>query len=337
LREASERFLERGSALFGERVREGRIRDGHGDLHAGNVCLTDDGILVYDCIEFAPRFRCGDVACDLAFLAMDLDYRGFRGFARFLVRRYAEHAGDRDLEQLIGFYKGYRAVVRAKVASIAAASAGVPLESREERRLEAMRYFHLAAAYELPPALILTCGLPASGKTTAATFLAAPFEALIARSDTRRKLLAGVPPSTHASAEFERGIYAPGMTERTYRALLDDAARALSSSRSVVVDASFSHAAQRAPFAKLAQSMSLPFLVVETSASEETIRARMARRVGDPHEASDADIGVYLRMRETHEPPGELRARHVLRAQTGESFEETTAQAIDKLVAQLPV
>jgi aminoglycoside phosphotransferase family enzyme/predicted kinase len=334
LREASERFLERESALLDKRLREGCIRDGHGDLHAGNVCLTDAGILVYDCIEFAPRFRCGDVACDLAFLAMDLDYRGFRGFARYLVRRYAEHARDRDLEKLVGFYKGYRAVVRAKVASIGAASAGLPPESRENRRLEAMRYFHLAAAYELPPVLMLTCGLPASGKTTAARFLAAPFEALSLRSDTRRKLLGGVPPSMHASAEFGQGIYTPGMTEQTYRALLDDADPALRSGRSVVVDASFSRAAQRASFAELARSLGAPFLVVETTASEETIRERMALRARDPHEASDADIGVYLGMRDTYEAPSELHDRHVLHAPAGEPAEETTARAIDKLVSQ---
>ena len=176
-------FLAAERDLFEQRVAEGRIRDGHGDLHAGNICLTADGFVVYDCIEFAPRFRCGDVACDLAFLAMDLDYRGFRAFSRFLVRCYARHAGDTELGRLMDFYKSYRAVVRAKVASLAAAEPELPFQEREAKRLEGLRYFNLAAAYELPPSLILTCGLPASGKSTAARHLALPFEALVLRSE----------------------------------------------------------------------------------------------------------------------------------------------------------
>lgn len=334
LSEATERFLAQEIATLERRMHEGRIRDGHGDLHAGNVCIVNGRILIYDCIEFSPRFRCGDVACDLAFLAMDLDFRGFRAFSRYLVRRYAEHAGDPEIERLIDFYKCYRAVVRAKVASLAAVGAALPRGAAESRRLEAFRYFHLAAAYQLPPVLILTCGLPASGKSTAARFLAAPFEALVVRSDTVRKLLAGMPPSTHAAAEFGEGIYTPSRTEQTYRALLAHSEGALRSGRSVVVDASFVRAAQRAPFAELARSLAVPFVVAETVAPEETIRARMAARARDPHDASDADFGIYLRMRETYEPPRELPEREVLSAEAGVPDEETAARAIDQLVHQ---
>jgi predicted kinase len=315
-------------------VADGRIRDGHGDLHAGNVCLTPEGIKVYDCIEFAPRLRCGDVACDLAFLAMDLDYRGYRGFSRYLVRRYTEQAGDPELERLMTFYKTYRAIVRAKVASFAAAEPELGAPECERRHLEALRYFHLAAAYELPPVLILTCGLPASGKSTAARHLAEPFEAVRLRSDTRRKHLAGMAPTQRGDADFGSGIYAADITDRTYRSLLDDAEASLRAQRSVVVDASFARATQRKPFVELADSLGTPFVVVETLASEETVRTRMTTRAGDRREASDADFGIYLRMRETYESPDELAAPRRLRAQPGEQGEELTARAIDRLVHQ---
>ncbi len=320
--------------LLERRVGEGRIREGHGDLHAGNVCFTRDGVVVYDCIEFAPRLRCLDVACDLGFLAMDLDYRGFRGFSRYLVRSYARRARDEELEHLIAFYKGYRAVVRAKVASLAAVELELQPPERERRRLEAMRYFHLAAAYELPPVLILTCGLPASGKSTAARSLAEPFEAVLLRSDTRRKHLAGLAPSQRASAAFGAGIYTTAMTDRVYRALLDDAGGALHAGRSVVVDASFSRADQRGPFLELAEAAGAPVLIVETVASETTIRDRMAARALDLGEVSDADFGVYLGIRETYAPPGEVPAGRRLRAGPGEAGEELTARALDLLVAQ---
>ncbi len=334
LHEAAERFLEDERALLERRVREGRVRDGHGDLHAGNICLTDEGIVVYDCIEFAPRLRCGDVACDLAFLAMDLDYRGFRAFSSYLLRRYAEEAGDRELERLIDFYKSYRAIVRAKVASLATLDAALRPQERERRRLEAMRYFHLAASYDLPPALILTCGLPASGKSTAARHLAEPLEASVLRSDARRKRLAGLPRTADAGAAYEAGIYAPEMTERTYVALLGDATTALRDGRNVVVDATFARAGHRRPFAELARSAGAPFLVVETVAPDETIRARMAARASDATEPSDADLDVYRHMRESFEPPSELPDLQLVRAEAGEPGEEVTARAVDRLVEQ---
>ena len=53
---------------------DGRIRDCHGDLRAESVCVTD-GLCIFDCIEFNDRFRYGDVAAEVAFLAMDLDAR----------------------------------------------------------------------------------------------------------------------------------------------------------------------------------------------------------------------------------------------------------------------
>ena len=120
LKHRRQRFLESRAELLERRVHEGRARDGHGDLHAGNLCLTDDGIVVYDCIEFSRQFRCADVAADVAFLAMDLDQRGYPGFSAYLVKRYAEVADDPDLREVIGFYKGYRAVVRGKVAALTA-------------------------------------------------------------------------------------------------------------------------------------------------------------------------------------------------------------------------
>lgn len=327
-------FLTAERDLIERRVRDGRIREGHGDLHAGNICFTDEGIVVYDCIEFAARLRCGDVACDLAFLAMNLDQQGSRGFSRYLVRHYAHLGGDVELERLIGFYKTYRAIVRAKVASFAAVEAELAPAERERKRLEAMRYFHLAAAYELPTVLMLTCGLPASGKSTVARHLTEPFEAVLLRSDLRRKQLAGLAPTHHAGTRFGAGIYTPAMTDRVYRSLLADAGDALRAGRSVVVDASFSLAAHREPFAELARAAGAPLVVVETVAPEQAIRTRMAARQQRLGEVSDADFQVYLAMRDLFESPAELHGSQVLRAGPDEAGEETTARAIDALVSQ---
>ncbi|MFN7973863.1 MAG: AAA family ATPase [Acidobacteriota bacterium] len=189
-------FLDAHAGLLERRVREGRIRRRHADLHAGNVCLAPEGIVIYDCIEFRAAFRCGDVACDLAFLLMDLDMRDFRAFGAFLARRYAEASRDEGLAGLLPFYKGYRACVRGKVASLRARGIGAA-----EAKLEAMRYFQLAAAYELPHALVLTCGLPASGKSFVARAIARPFEAVVLQSDAVRKRL----PAWRSGARHQAG------------------------------------------------------------------------------------------------------------------------------------
>jgi aminoglycoside phosphotransferase family enzyme len=95
-------FLAAKRELFLRRLREGRIRDCHGDLHMKNICL-EDGIYIFDCIEFNPRFRYGDVAADIDFLAMDLDFHGLRDLSRHFVGRFAKQARDPELLEVVDF------------------------------------------------------------------------------------------------------------------------------------------------------------------------------------------------------------------------------------------
>jgi uncharacterized protein len=79
-------FLERGDDLFQKRINEKRIIDGHGDLHLEHINLSENGICIYDCIEFNERFRYQDVAADLAFLAMDLDFHHLQMESLYFTR-----------------------------------------------------------------------------------------------------------------------------------------------------------------------------------------------------------------------------------------------------------
>jgi aminoglycoside phosphotransferase family enzyme len=303
---------------FAERVRAGRIREGHGDLHAGNVCFPEGEPVLYDCIEFNRRFRCGDVARELAFLAMDFDRRGFGGFGAWLVRRYAELAGDPELVELVPYYKTYLAVVRGKVACFAASAEGASPERRAEQLAEARSALALAAAYALPPAVVLTCGLPATGKTTVARAVALTLHGALLRSDVRRKLLAGVPLTEHGAHDFGEGLYAPGMGERTYRSLLEMASAAAAHERTAVVDATFAQAVWRRAFRDAASRLGRPFYLLEVIAPEELVRARMERRANDPGEVSDADWAVYARARDAFEEPDELPSELVVRFESSE-------------------
>ena len=334
LRERAHRFLSTQADLVRRRIRQGRIREGHGDLHAGNLCFAADGIVAYDCIEFSRRLRCGDVAADLGFLAMDLDQRGYPGFSGYLARRYAEVSGDESLVDMLGFYKAYRALVRAKVAALTAADVPPGDPERVEHAREAMRYVQLAAAYDLPPTMILTCGLPASGKTWLARRLARPLRATLLRSDVRRKVLAGITPMPPGDGSYGTGRYAPHRRESVYRSLLESTLEPLRAGHSVIVDATFSRRAYRRDFIDAAARLGLPFQVLHVTAPEGVIRARLERRREDPTEASEADLEVYRREREAFEPPTEVPEKHLLEVSSGIGLpEEESSAVVDRLIA----
>ncbi len=131
---------------FDKRIEDERIRDCHGDLYSANICLSDK-VYVFDCIEFNDRFRYSDVAGDIGFLAMDLDFHGHDELAEYFVACYVERSGDRGLLDLIAFYKCYRAYVRGKINLFTAADTGLDNATRSDCTAQAKRYFELAQRY----------------------------------------------------------------------------------------------------------------------------------------------------------------------------------------------
>jgi hypothetical protein len=139
-------FIKEYPTLFRQRAEGGRIRDCHGDLHAAHVCFTD-GICIFDCIEFNDRFRYCDVANEVAFLAMDLDYHGHPDLSRHFVESYVEATGDEEILRLLDFYKCYRAYVRGKVESFKLDDPFISAEEKARVKDVASRYFDLAGSY----------------------------------------------------------------------------------------------------------------------------------------------------------------------------------------------
>jgi aminoglycoside phosphotransferase family enzyme len=134
--------------LFFDRVSGGKIRDCHGDLHMEHICLTDP-VSVFDCIEFNERFRYTDILADIAFILMDLEYRGGDSFASILWNYYNELTGDDNPNSLLTFYKVYRAYVRGKVNSFRIDDRQMTSEEKEEAIHIARKYFQLALNYIL--------------------------------------------------------------------------------------------------------------------------------------------------------------------------------------------
>jgi aminoglycoside phosphotransferase family enzyme len=139
-------FFRTREDLFYQRIASGRIRDCHGDLRLEHIFWGDE-IAIFDCIEFNERFRYTDVAADIAFLAMDLDYQGREDLGRHLIRSAVEQSGDQELLDVLDFYKCYRAYVRGKVESFRLDDPHIPEEEKKKASERARKYFQLSHRY----------------------------------------------------------------------------------------------------------------------------------------------------------------------------------------------
>jgi len=141
-------FFRTREALFHRRIVSDRIRDCHGDLRLEHIFWGKE-IAIFDCIEFNERFRYTDVAADIGFLAMDLDYRGREDLSEHLIRTYIGKSGDQDLSLLLDFYKCYRAYVRGKVESFRLDDPHIAEAQKRGALTRAKKYFELAHQYAL--------------------------------------------------------------------------------------------------------------------------------------------------------------------------------------------
>ena len=300
-----ERFIAAHASLLLQRQEQGCVRDGHGDLHAEHICLTDP-VCIYDCIEFNRRFRVADVVADLAFLLMDLDFRERRDLGSITLAAYSKACkADRELPLLLPFYKVYRAWVRGKVESLLAADAAAEAEARNAAAGRSRRYFSLALGYLCPPVLVMTCGLMGVGKTTVARSLAAALGATLLRTDELRKTLAGLPATASKPEQFGAGIYSAEMTAKTYDLLLERSLAALAAGESVIADAAFSRRAERERFAAAAKRMGFPWLIALMECPTDTALERLDRRQAMGRDASDGRRELFANQAATFEPPAE--------------------------------
>lgn len=276
----AERFLVDRVDLFQRRIDQGRIRECHGDLHLGNICFQDPPV-IFDCIEFNQRFRCHDVASDLGFLAMDLDFHGRRDLSRRLIDLYIDRSGDGELAELINFYKCYRACVRGKIHSFTSDDPALDRESTRREMGRARRYFKLAHRYaggKSKPTLVVLYGLMATGKSALGRYMAEEQHWPVYNSDVIRKNLVGVDWSTRVDDDFNRGLYSPEMSRRTYDRMLELAEDKLAAGTSVILDGSYKSQAERDRAVELAERFGADCLFVQTVCDDEEQRRRLIRR-----------------------------------------------------------
>jgi aminoglycoside phosphotransferase family enzyme/predicted kinase len=292
-------------ADFAARKDGGFIREGHGDLHLGNLVLIDGVVTAFDCIEFNEDLRWNDVVSELAFVWIDLLDHRRPGLAAWLLNAWLEIGGDFAALAVLRFYAVYRAVVRAKVAAL---RAGQETADHNQAELDASRaYLQLAWRIAVPPAptLVITCGLSGSGKTTASSAQLLDASAQSAgslvrlRSDVERKRLFGLAPLAGSGSAPDGGIYTAEATARTYGRLLSLARALLAAGWPVIVDAAFLRHAERSAFRALAEELGIGFAILAAEAPVEELRRRIEARSGD---ASEATVAILEKQLDWFEP-----------------------------------
>lgn len=285
--------------LLESRIRAGMIRDGHGDLLADDIFCLPDGPRILDCLDFDDQLRFMDVLDDVGCLAMDMEHLGHPDLADQFLRWYAEFSGSPVPESLKHHYIAYRAVMRAKVTALREEADDSDEAAVEVAALCALAGRHLLAGRRT---LVLIGGVPASGKTTLATALGDRLAAPMLSSDRVRKEMAGISPDDAASARFGQGIYASEMTDRTYALLKSRAASLLGMGTSVIIDASFTTASQRAPFRQVAATAQANLVEMRCVAEPRVLRERLRRRDEHRDLYTDADSVVAKQLASATEP-----------------------------------
>lgn len=291
-------FLARERGRFVARVAGGHSRDCHGDLQAQHVCCTDP-IRIFDCIEFNHRFRFGDTAGEIAFLAMDLERLGRRDLAVRFLNAYFEESGDYDAVPLLDFYRAYRAYVRGKVLAF-------QLADRPDVAADARAFFALAARFAKPRRrgrLLVTSGVMGSGKTSVARLVAERLGAIVVRTDAVRKRLAGLGLRERALHGFGEGLYTREMSARTYVEALRVATEMVAAGWPVIVDGAFSHTSERAEARRLLAADDRALTVLWCEAPDDVIAARLRKRAEERHEVSDGREELLSAHRAGYEPP----------------------------------
>ncbi|MEV0777439.1 AAA family ATPase [Streptomyces sp. NPDC050428] len=283
------RYLAGRKDVFDTRVDEKRVVDGHGDLLAEDIFCLDDGPRVLDCLEFDDTLRYVDGLDDAAFLTMDLEQLGAPEAAAYFLARYSEYSGDHAPPSLRHHYVAYRAFVRAKV-SLFRERQGVPTARSEAERFADIAVRHLRTS---AIRLVLVGGLPASGKSTVAGALADRFGFTLLSSDRLRKELAGLPPERPAPAEYEKGVYTPTWTRRTYDELVGRASALLSAGESVVLDATWNVREYRNAAAEAARRHGADLVSLRCEVPPEVAAHRLATRPPGPSDAGP-DVGEAM-------------------------------------------
>jgi aminoglycoside phosphotransferase family enzyme/predicted kinase len=284
-----------------DRLVQGCVRECHGDLHVDNLAIVGGALTAFDCLEFDANLRWIDTTSEVAFLAMDLQARQRHDLAHAFVNAYLDASGDHTALALLRRYEVYRALVRARVSRLREAGCDSPA-----RASIAGGYLALAQrlSRQRDPRLLVTHGLPGSGKSWVTHALVQATGAIRLRSDVERARLLG------------GGQYQTADSDAVYERLRELATLSLAAGYPTIVDAACLQRAQRDLWSALAARQRVPYVLLDCEAPIDVLRQRVRDRTlrgGDP---SQADEAVLQTLTTSRQPLASDELPRVLRVDT---------------------
>jgi aminoglycoside phosphotransferase family enzyme/predicted kinase len=288
-------------SLFDARVAAGQIVDGHGDLRPEHIYLLPEPVAI-DCIEFSAEFRRLDIADELSFLATECDFIGAQSIGQQIASRCLRLLGAGPPDKLLGFYRAYRACVRAKVAALRAQQIdGIERQAAMEqaaRHLELAERYTEEFAWGLPRLLLVVHGLTGSGKSTLAAALADELGAELLSTDAIRRQTFG--PSREPAA-YDEDNYQPDRRAAVYDSLFAEAKENLADGLSVILDGTFLTADLLRRAGELASRHGARLHLVHCTCPDEVARQRIAQRIGAGGATSESRPELFDRQKAVEE------------------------------------
>jgi predicted kinase len=137
--------------------------------------------------------------------------------------------------------------------------------------------------------LIIICGLPGSGKSSLARKLRSRLPAAYLNSDVVRKQI------------FPKPQYTENEKKDVYNDIVNQAEKMLHQGKNVIVDATFYTRKYRQMMIDTAESAGSEHCIIMCTLPEETVKARLEKRMERGKNPSDADYKVYLEMKNKFE------------------------------------
>ncbi|WP_247232257.1 phosphotransferase [Telluribacter sp. SYSU D00476] len=128
-----------------ERMEQGFQRDGHGDLHSGNIFMYEEDPVIFDCLEYDETCRRIDVLNEIAFFCIDLDLYQQPQLRKAFMEAYNEQFQVMHTQEDVILFKYYclhRACTRLKVEILKARTDAVHVDETS-----AADYVQLADTY----------------------------------------------------------------------------------------------------------------------------------------------------------------------------------------------
>lgn len=298
--------------IFDERRKLGFIRECHGDLHLGNVTLYQDKIRLFDCIEFNLQFRWIDTCSDLAFLLMDLEANNKAAWANRTLNHYLELSGDYQSLHLLNFYKSFRAMVRAKVATL----------GEQANHQVFNHYLRLTQSYQerSQPKIYLMHGLSGSGKSYLSHKMLETINAIRIRSETERQRIF----KDLQKKGKKLKLHSPEVNARLSQHLLKLTQQIVQLGYTIIIDGTFLKPHFRHKYVEIAEKYQSNLQIVSCVCDEKLMEARLKRANNTRRSNSGSPVERLNEQFQYQQPliDGELKYQRLVNTDNDSSIKE---------------